>query len=242
MTLRHKIIVVFVLIATAGGGTYWLTGYSGEAVPRPRPVDPEGALVELRTGNSRFVTCRRTVSTDTRHDADLRHATAKGQHPFATILCCSDSRICPEFIFDQQPGSLFEVRNAGNVVDDDVLGSLEYAVEHLHVSLVVVMGHKGCGAIKAVVEAGDTPLHDHLGILQTRMSGIHKQVLESNHRLDAEVVDRLVEENARQQALAVVRDSPALRTAIKSGGVRLMYGIYDMETGVVKFFNFDSSS
>ena len=204
-------------------------------------MTPRRRWLNCAPGNSRFEACHRTQSTDTRHDAYLRHETAKGQHPFATILCCSDSRVCPEFIFDQPPGSLFEVRDAGNVVDDDVLGSLEYAVEHLHVSLVLVMGYKGCGAIKAVLEAGDSPLHDHLRALQTHMSGIHKQVVQSNRRLDTDEVDRLAEENAKQQALAVLRESPLLRTAVQSGGVRLMYGIYDMETGAVTFFNCDSS-
>jgi carbonic anhydrase len=163
--------------------------------------------------------------------------TAKGQHPFAAILCCSDSRVCPEFIFDQRAGSIFEIRNAGNVVDEDVLASLEYAVEHLHVPLIVILGHKGCGAIEAVCEAGEQPLHDHLRALQTHMQGIHKQVLECNHRHDAEVVNRLAQENAKQQALTVLRDSQPLKTAVDRGEVRLVYGLYDMETGAVAFFD-----
>ena len=90
--------------------------------------------------------------------------------PFAVILCCSDSRVCPEFIFDQRAGCIFEIRNAGNVVDEDVLASFEYAVEHLHVPLILVLAHKGCGAIEAVCEAGDKPLHDHLKELQMHMA------------------------------------------------------------------------
>jgi len=107
------------------------------------PHDSQSALIELRKGNERFVKSARTTSCDTDHDGVNRHQTAQGQHPFVAVVCCADSRVCPEFIFDLRAGSVFEIRNAGNVVDDDVLASLEYAVEHLHVPLIVVMGHKG---------------------------------------------------------------------------------------------------
>jgi carbonic anhydrase len=202
--------------------------------------DAQTAVAALRAGNLRFVASSRTLSTDTAHDAKFRQQTAKAQHPLAAVLCCSDSRVSPEFIFDQRLGSIFEVRNAGNVVDEDVLGSLEYAVEHLHVPLVVVLGHKGCGAIEAVCEAGDTPLHDHLQALQAHMQGIRQQVLDGNHRHDAEIVDRLSEENARQQALSVLRDSPVVQRAVEGGEVWLMYAIYDMETGAVSLFDLDA--
>jgi carbonic anhydrase len=198
-----------------------------------QPPNPEAALNELRSGNARFVKSHRTHSTDTRHDADERHKTAKEQHPFTAVLGCSDSRVCPEFIFDQGPGCIFEVRNAGNVVDEEVLASLEYAVEHLHVPLVVVMGHKGCGAVKAVCEAGEKPLPHHLHAFQDHMKGIRRQVLAANHRHDAEVVNRLAEENARQQALSLPREIPFLKEAMDRGDVRLVYALYDMETGQV---------
>lgn len=88
-------------------------------------------------------------------------------------------------------------------------------------------------------QVGEKPLHDHLRALQAHMIGIRKQVIECNHRQDAEVVDRLAEENARQQALAVLRESPALKAAVDRGLARLVYGLYDMETGAVKFFDLD---
>lgn len=87
--------------------------------------------------------------------------------------------------------------------------------------------------------AGEKPLHDHLRALQTHMTGIRTQVIECNHRHDAEVVDHLAEENAKQQAISVLRDSPALKAAVNRGVARLVYGIYDMETGAVEFFNID---
>jgi carbonic anhydrase len=201
------------------------------------PTEANAALAELRSGNSRFVHSARMLSTDTDHDAEHRHLTAQSQHPFVVMLCCSDSRVCPEFIFDQRAGSIFEIRNAGNVVDEDVLASFEYAVEHLHVPLILVLAHKGCGAIEAVCEAGDEPLHDHLQELQRHMAGIHQQVMESQGDLTPERLARLSKENARQQALTLMRDSPVLRTAVEESKARLVSGIYDMETGTVDFFD-----
>src|SRR5436190_2919909 len=84
------------------------------AAPAPAPTDPAGALAELRTGNARYVASHRALTTDTASDGERRLLLAKGQHPFAAVLCCADSRICPEFIFDQYVGSIFEIRNAGN--------------------------------------------------------------------------------------------------------------------------------
>lgn len=233
--LRAVFFVVVVLVSKGCARN------GGESVATLDPADSDSALAELQSGNLRFVNCHRTHSTDTLHDAEYRQQTAKGQHPFAAILCCSDSRVCPEFIFDQRSGTIFEVRNAGNVVDDDVLASLEYAIDHLHVPLIVILGHKGCGAIEAVCEAGEAPLHDHLRALQQHMLSIHKEVIESNRQHDAKVVDRLARENAKQQALNVLRDSHVLNAAVSQGNVRLIYGIYDMETGGVEFFELSGS-
>ena len=104
------------------------------------------ALQSLKAGNERFVTGN-LVPKDTY--AEDRKALCEGQHPFAVVLCCSDSRVAPEIIFDQKLGDLFVIRNAGNIIDKHVLGSIEYAVEHLGTSLVVVMGHSCCGAVTA---------------------------------------------------------------------------------------------
>ena len=103
-------------------------------------VDSQQALDLLKAGNARFVSGTLTLKDDY---AALREKLSTGQHPFAVVLCCSDSRVAPEIIFDQKLGDLFVIRNAGNVIDKHVLGSIEYAVEHLGTSLVVVMGHLG---------------------------------------------------------------------------------------------------
>ena len=111
-------------------------------------IDSQQALDLLKEGNARFVSGALTPKDDY---ATLREKLSGGQHPFAVVLCCSDSRVAPEIIFDQKLGDLFVIRNAGNVIDKHVLGSIEYAVEHLGSSLVVVMGHSCCGAITATL-------------------------------------------------------------------------------------------
>src|SRR5687768_2389906 len=134
---RKYLSFAALFLVLCGVAAYWFLAPRQEAPEGPVPTEPGAALHELHVGNLRYVNCCRTHSTDTRKDAALRRNTAKGQHPFVAILCCSDSRVVPEFVFDQRAGSIFEIRNAGNVVDEDVLASLEYAVEHLHVPLIV---------------------------------------------------------------------------------------------------------
>jgi carbonic anhydrase len=233
-----KIVLPAISLAVVlGTAFYWRPVDSRPLTIGPVPTTSEAALAELRSGNIRFVNSERTFSTDTSHDAEIRRKTAKQQHPFAVILCCSDSRVCPEFIFDQRAGCIFEIRNAGNVVDEDVLASFEYAVEHLHVPLILVLAHKGCGAIEAVCKAGETPLHDHLQELQKHMEGIHEQIVVSHEKCTTEVLNRLSKENARQQALTLIHDSRVLKTAVEDGRAKLKCGLYDMKTGSVEFFN-----
>lgn len=239
---RREKLVLTTAVACAvlfGGMIYWQARLRDErpGLDTPAVSDAPSSLAALRAGNVRFVTSSRTLSIDTAHDSELRHQTAKEQHPFAVILCCSDSRVIPEFIFDQRVGSIFEIRNAGNVVDEDVLASFEYAVEHLHVPLLLVLGHKGCGAIHAVCEAGEKPLHDHLRELQKHMSGIHQDIIKTHDGHDPDVLDELSRKNARQQAFALLRESRVLKTAVDKGEVRLLYGIYDMDAGSVEFFD-----
>lgn len=200
------------------------------------PSQSEEALAELRQGNHRFVNSARTLSTDTIHDSENRLQLATSQHPFAAVVCCSDSRVCPEFVFDQRAGSIFEIRNAGNVICDDVLASLEYAVEHLHVPLIVILGHKGCGAIEAVVEAGDEPLPGHLQELQAHMESVREELPHDADPHNRPLIDRLCLANAKQQALEVVHGGALLEKELKKWKTKVVYAIYDMETGEVEFF------
>lgn len=203
------------------------------AMARSYPSTSDEALTELIAGNHRFATSHRNISTDTVHDAEHRHELTRGQHPFVAVLCCSDSRVCPEFVFDQGTGSIFEIRNAGNLVDDDVMASFEYAIEHLHVPLLLVLAHKQCGAIDAVHRADGTPLHDHLKAFQEHMSDLRNEIHRSHDDHSPACLDRLTLLNARYQSERLRRESEPIRTAIEQGRVRLIYAVYDLETGVV---------
>ena len=214
----------------------WRAPREAEA-PVPLAVSAGSALAQLLAGNDRYVHSARVQSTDTKHDALDRQRLAQGQHPVAAIVCCADSRVCPEFIFDQRPGTLFEIRNAGNVVDEDVLGSLEYAVDHCHVPLILILGHERCGAVQAVSEAGDRPLPYHLRDLQRHMSGIQGQAARGGEEPTRQALDALSLQNAREQALIVLRESQILREAVEHGTASLRYGIYHMESGSVDVFD-----
>ena len=123
-------------------------------------------MEKLKAGNKRFVEQRLSDKELAKHCA----ATADGQHPYAIVLACADSRVAPELVFDETIGDLFVIRVAGNVVDPDVLGSIEYAVEHLHVRLIVVLGHDKCGAVTAALSK-ETPPPGNLGELIHKIDG-----------------------------------------------------------------------
>ena len=161
---------MFALLGAAGAAA--LFPPIGNATPRQQgghhptageepPVSPGDALVRLKEGNRRF------VSGHSRHaheSASLRHQLVSGQHPFAIVLGCSDSRVPVELIFDQGFGDLFVIRVAGNVITDDVLGSIEYARIHLNSQLLVIFGHEDCGAVTAALEARKHASSDPHGV------------------------------------------------------------------------------
>jgi carbonic anhydrase len=235
---RVRFAGILVLLL-ASGATIWAGLRTRPQAETPSPTTPETALDELKAGNQRFVKSQRTRSTDTRADADRRKELTKGQHPIAAILTCADSRVVPEFIFDQGPGRIFDTRNAGNVVGEDVLGSLEYAVEHLHVPVVVVMGHKGCGAVAAVADAGKEPLPGHLKDIQDRMKAVQGEALKAGADRPADFLVRLCALNAQAQARRVLGESKPLREAVKKKETVIAVALYDMETGAVEWKDFD---
>jgi carbonic anhydrase len=192
------------------------------------PVNPVDALARLKEGNQRF------VSGQSRHiheNASLRHQLVSGQHPFAIVLGCSDSRVPAELIFDQGFGDLFVIRVAGNVLSDDVLGSIEYARIHLNSQLLVILGHEGCGAVTAAIEARKHASSDPHGI-QTIVKLINPAIGNIDPGLPAsEQVHRGVELNVRwvQQEL---RDLPETRSLSLS----TVGAVYDLE-GTVRWLN-----
>lgn len=226
-----------VVLLLASGATIW-AGLRNRPVPESPPSTPEAVLDELKAGNQRFIKSQRTRSTETRADGERRKELARDQKPIVAVLGCADSRVPPELIFDQGLGRIFDVRNAGNVVDGDVLGSLEYAVEHLHVPVVLVLGHKGCGAVKAVAEAGKEPLGHNLRAIQTGMAGLLPEVEQAKEK-SPEFLVHLAEVNARQQARRLLVESDVLRKEVKEKKALIAVALYDMEGGDVQWKDFD---
>jgi carbonic anhydrase len=191
----------------------------------------DDALQRLKEGNARFVAGTARFPTVQKEIlADL----AKGQHPYATILSCSDSRVPPELIFDAGFGELFIIRVAGNVLSPEIAGSLQYAGRHLHTPLFVVLGHTNCGAVAAAIE---TRLH---GTRQhSRIQLLVECVLPGLRDLDpqltpeamlAQAVDANVRWTMRQ-----ILESPEGRERQVEGRVKLVGAIYEIETGLVRF-------
>lgn len=200
------------------------------------PETPSAALAELTAGNGRFVAGKRVRTIDTGHDAAMRAALTKGQSPFAVIITCSDSRVPDSLIFDQEAGRLFTIREAGNAPDLQGIASAEYAVEHLGSKAVVVMGHTGCGAVKAVREANGQPLPFNLWALQAGMVGLLETTPQDPNE-DAKVhTARLEAVNASRQAQALIDRSALLRDLASTGKLSVVPAIYNLGTGTVQFF------
>jgi carbonic anhydrase len=188
-------------------------------------VTPEQALERLIQGNARYVGSTMTHPNQTK---ERRLEQAKGQTPFAIILTCSDSRVSPELFFDQGLGDLFVIRNAGNVLDDHVLGSVEYAVEHLHVGLIVVVGHGKCGAVSATVGGGEVPGH-----IRSVTEAI-APALEEVKNQPGDKVENTVRANAQRMAGILTHVEPILKEAVKGGHLRIVAAHYDISSGQVE--------
>jgi len=189
-------------------------------------MTPLAALERLKAGNARFV----SNATRKRNWSAKVAATAAGQFPFAAILACMDSRAPTEIVFDQGIGDLFGVRVAGNVVNDDELGSLEYAV-HVGTKLIVVLGHTGCGAVKGAID--DVKLGNLTGLL----SKIHPAAaaVGCSTSKDEACVTKVAEKNVRQSMQQIRERSPYLAKYFEEGKVLLVGAMYDVATGKVTF-------
>jgi len=189
-------------------------------------VSPTEALARLKAGNQRFVASK---LEHPRQTAKRRAELATSQHPFAVVLACADSRTAPELVFDQGLGDVFVVRVAGNVLNDETVGSIEYAVEHLGAQLIVVLGHERCGAIAAARETiaakGEAPGH-----IQSLVKAIAPAV-EATTGADAEATAKANELNVVKE----LRESaPMLKEMVEKGTVVVVAAHYDLDTGAVE--------
>ncbi len=191
-------------------------------------INADEALAKLKEGNNHFRKMH-LVHPDL-SEARL-HALEKGQHPLAAILCCSDSRVPPEIIFDQGLGDIFEIRNAGNVLDDQVIGSIEYALVHTGTKLVIVMGHQDCGAIKAA--CSKDPEDKYIESL----TGFIKPSVEKAKKQKGNFYDNVAKNNAKAAAKGLVEKDSVIADYVKNHGVKIIPAYYSLHTGQVEFLN-----
>ena len=199
------------------------------AHPEQPSVAPGEAISKLKEGNGRYTRGNLQHPGQT---TERRSELTKTQHPFASILSCSDSRVPPEIVFDQGLGDLFVVRVAGNVINDEGLGSIEYAVDHLGSRLIVVLGHQSCGAVKAARETiaakGKAPGH-----IQSLVTAIKPAVEATAH----DDLDATIKANVKHVVNALRLSTPILKAKVDSGEVQIVGGYYSLDTGAVTFLD-----
>ncbi|HEX5024759.1 MAG TPA: carbonic anhydrase [Agriterribacter sp.] len=188
-------------------------------------------LDKLKTGNEKFVSGYPAHPHETlKRIRELK----KGQNPFVVLVSCSDSRIPPELIFDQGLGDVFSIRTAGNVIGDYELGSIEYAVEHLHCKLVVVLGHENCGAIQAYATSDSTKHNDdHIQNLVNYIASEEEEKiipdsLKSN-------IDTLVKANIRHGVHLLKSSTPVLKPLVEKNEIKIIGAYYDLDNGKALF-------
>lgn len=194
-------------------------------------LTPAAARQRLIEGNRHFISGK----LDHPHqDPRYRHDLSRGQHPFATVIACADSRVPPEILFDEGLGDLFVIRTAGHVLDEAVLGTLEYAVKHLRTPLIVVLGHENCGAVTAAVRPGEHP--EHLEHLVEAIRPAARLARIPHHDDQEEVlVHRAVLHHVRLSAEALPRRSDLIRRALERGELEISGAVYDLADGIVGF-------
>jgi carbonic anhydrase len=232
------VVVTLGLVAVAAGLAFATAG-SGSG------VSAEEALQKLMDGNKRYV--ENQMRGTKLCDVTTRTSLAKSQKPYAIILTCSDSRVPPEILFDKGLGEIFVVRVAGNVPDPIILGSIEYAAEHLGSPLVMVLGHERCGAVKATVESkGKSSGSKNIDAI---LKAVAPSVKKAAQECDAckndpkcadtkkdQFIECVIDTNARTVAASLTRTSPVLKHLVDAKKVKIVAAKYDLDDGKVSLF------
>ncbi|WP_181701875.1 carbonic anhydrase family protein [Chthonobacter albigriseus] len=198
---------------------------------RLKATTPDDAIAMLKAGHERFITGQ-SIHCDLMH---LVHETEGGQAPFAAIVGCMDSRVPPELVFDQQIGDIFTIRVAGNVVNTDIVGSLEYACKVVGTKAIVVLGHSSCGAVKGAIDGVS------LGSL-TSLFGRIEPAIASTHRVgeksskNHEFVQAVADTNVELQAAVLPELSSVLKELVDAGALKIVGAMHDVHTGKVVFY------
>ena len=215
MRLFSAVIAILLLLSLANLSTGQNAG---------EKITADSVLAELKTGNKHHMAHRYQHPHET---LDRQRQLVSGQHPHAEILSCSDSRVPPEIVFDQGLGDLFIIRVAGNVASDTEIGSLEYGAEHLHIPLLVVLGHESCGAVTAAVQGG--PPEGHIAALVDLI----KPAVEKTRGMPGDPVANTVRINVEMVVKQLRSSTPILSELVAHGKLRIVGAVYSIETGLV---------
>ena len=195
-------------------------------------ITPSMALTLLNEGNKRFLNNLKV----NRNLLQQANETSDGQHPFAIILSCIDSRTSAELIFDQGLGDIFSVRIAGNIINEDILGSMEFACKVAGSKIIVVLGHTKCGAVKGACD------HIEMGNLTALLSKIRPAVddetltKENRNSNNSVFVENVATINVKRTVKSIMQRSPILKEMIESGQIGIVGGTHDISTGEVTFY------
>ncbi len=186
---------------------------------------PDEAILELKDGNKRFLQ-NKPINTD--YKSQIEH-TKSDQHPHSLILSCLDSRIPPEIIFDQGIGNIFVARNAGNIEDQNILGSMEFATKVKGTKLIVVMGHNHCGAVKGAVDDVE------LGHLTQLVNQIKPAIVQNEDK--KLMLDETSKNSVKRTIDDILKRSPVIEELVKKNQVKIVGAYYNLENGKVTFFD-----
>ena len=197
-------------------------------------MTPRQALAELRAGNARFVAGRPRL----RQPASDVKATAPGQYPYAIVLSCIDSRQPIELVLDQGVGDIFSARVAGNVLNDDIVGSMEFACKVSGAKLIAVIGHSNCGAIKGAIDRAELgSLTGLLARIEPAIAEVMAVPSEPRSSKDHVLVEKVADANVRLVMRQILERSPVLREMLERGEIGIAGGMYDLDTGIVHFYD-----
>ena len=195
-------------------------------------ITPEMALNLLKQGNHRFMNNLKA----NRNLLEQANETSDGQHPFAVILSCIDSRTSAELIFDQGLGDIFSVRIAGNIINEDILGSMEFACKVAGSKILAVLGHTKCGAVKGACD------HVEMGNLTALLSKIQpaiydeKTETQNRNSSNSDFVEKVAIINLKRSVHAIIERSPILKEMLENGGIKIVGGLHEISTGEVTFY------
>lgn len=195
-------------------------------------ITPSMAIQILKDGNKRFMNNLKA----NRNLLEQVNETSDGQHPFAVILSCIDSRTSAELIFDQGLGDIFSIRIAGNIVNEDILGSMEFACKVAGAKVIVVLGHSKCGAVKGACD------HVEMGNLTALLSKIQpavfdeKSIIDNRNSSNSDFVEKVASINVHRTVTAIVERSPILKEMIENGEIGIIGGMHTISNGEVIFY------